>query len=212
VTVLIGFAGLKRSGKDTAAEALIRQGYHREAFADLVRGMLREFGLTEQELTEGKDKPIPWLPGKTPRDLLLSLGTAWGRKRVDENIWPTLMARRLDRLPADTPVVITDVRFENEADMIRARGGLIIHVQRETEPVWKRLWRRLTAHPSERGVKFKVGDHLVINSASKEDLWGWVNSIMMYERAKASGDIDQFIPQPHNLLRTTMKSEGKTHV
>lgn len=168
---LLGLAGYKGSGKDTAAEPLIAEGYTRMAFADFIREMLIPLGLTDNELTTGKDQPLHWLPDHTPRDLLISLGTGWGRKMVDPDLWVEAMRRKLQLHQLIGDVVITDVRFENEARMIREMGGTIIHVIREPEARWKRWLRRLTKHRSEWGVKYDPeADWMVPNQGTIEEL------------------------------------------
>lgn len=85
----------------------------------------------------------------SPRVMLQHLGTEWGREAADEDIWVNCMLRtakailngqQYDRRvgltgndPKATPttgVVVSDVRFKNELEAIRAAGGLLVRIQR----------------------------------------------------------------------------------
>lgn len=67
----------------------------------------------------------------TPRHALQTLGTDWGRACYDR-IWIDYALRRaaIFRELNLTLVVITDVRFVNEARAIREKGGHVWHVSR----------------------------------------------------------------------------------
>jgi len=87
---LIGLTGPAGSGKDTVARLLCEQhGFVQMAFADPLRAMLKAgLGLTDEELhrRDLKEAPLEWL-GKSPRQLLQTLGTEWGRQHVHPHLW-----------------------------------------------------------------------------------------------------------------------------
>lgn len=128
--MLIGLVGKARSGKDTAAEALVRAfGLEQYAFADPLKEMLEAvFG---DKFREGdRESPIPWL-GKSPRYLMQTLGTEWGRDLVHPDLWVLLAdGYRKAAEAKGTGMVISDVRFRNEADWIMSSGGLLIEILR----------------------------------------------------------------------------------
>jgi hypothetical protein len=114
-----------------------------------------------------KEAVIPWL-GKSPRQLLQSLGTEWGRDGVHPEIWIRITLERIrPELAAGLSCVITDVRFDNEAQAIIDAGGEVWRVAR---PGWRCLDAAAASHSSEAGV----GDHLVArtidNSGTLDDL------------------------------------------
>lgn len=135
---LIGLTGAAGSGKSTLAQYMHNQhGYHRVRFAsilkNMIRTMLRGAGVSDAEIEamiEGDLKEVPHaaLGGKTPRHAMQTLGTEWGRNLIDENLWTNLTGMYLDSLYPSVRVVIEDVRFENEATMIRQRGGKIVRM------------------------------------------------------------------------------------
>jgi hypothetical protein len=107
-----------------------------------------------------KEQPLDWL-GLSPRDLMLSLGHEWGRA-IDQDFWVKLMERNVSALLATgKSVVISDVRYPNEAEFVR-RIGSLVHIDRPDLP-------RLD-HESEAGVVFLPGDMAIANRGTFEDL------------------------------------------
>lgn len=164
---LIGIAGKAGSGKDTAGDYLQSSGaYSKLAFADPIRrGVSAIFDLhrTQMEHPE-KEHGLPEI-GRSPRQLMQTLGTEWGRNLVHPDLW-IILARAA--IHADwvrhMNVVVTDVRFENEADMVRKMGGVIWHIHRSGAGTPH-------AHISENGVQFHTGCDIVIsNNGSLQDL------------------------------------------
>jgi hypothetical protein len=92
---------------------------------------------------------------------------------LHEDFWIGIAAAKLERQLGSTfkksdkvpiKVIFDDVRFENEARMIRAYGGVIVSVQRPgyQKPV------EIAAHDSEQQVI--VSDHTLLNDGTIEDL------------------------------------------
>lgn len=156
--MIIGLTGKARSGKDTAAGIILQliPSATKYAFADpLKAGLKAALGLTDEEVYgELKDTVNP-LYGKTNREMLQTFGTDWGRDMVHKDVW-LLAAQRL--LPKGI-VVISDVRFENEADFIR-ENGVLIHISRTIRDSIDGI----QGHPSEAGISFKQGDVSVENN------------------------------------------------
>lgn len=173
--LIIALAGPARSGKDTVAQYLIeRHGFEAVAFADPLRAMLAEgFDLDDSHFHAHKEDPLPWL-GLSPRRLLQTLGTEWGRS-LHPDIWVLLMQRRLDDYagPEDR-IVITDVRFDNEADWVRQRGHLW-HIQRP-DPLRVGFSDTARAHASEAGVHKLPGDRLIYNDSTLEHLYAQIDT------------------------------------
>lgn len=150
--MLIGLAGLKRSGKDTFARALAtqaqRDGYATatSAFADKVReaaGIVYELAYFEFVNDNIKDEIDPrW--GITRRQMLINVGK--GQRQHDPDHWVKLWRLRhnsigqtvsIPRLsiwtsPITKPIlhIVTDVRRANEAAAIHDLGGIVVLIQR----------------------------------------------------------------------------------
>jgi hypothetical protein len=167
-TQIIGFTGLKGSGKDSAALPLVWQGYQLLKFADCLKGMLRTFflytGANDEmidRLIDGdlKETPCPALNGGTTRWAMQSLGTEWGRECIDPNLWTTSTIRRAFNYPL---VVISDVRFPNEAAAIQAVGGRVVRIARPGQIA--------ADHPSEKFVNSLDANITIQNDGTLAEL------------------------------------------
>lgn len=167
--LLIGLAGLKGAGKDTAAEWLCFHGYfERIALADPIKdGLAAMLGIDACAFSEPalKEVVIEWL-GCTPRHLMQTLGTEWGQRHVARDLWTRIAQHKIDtnnRMGvAAVPIVVTDIRFEHEADWIRKQGGRIWHIRRDIQAH--------DAHASELGIKGTQADVWIDNTGSLQQL------------------------------------------
>lgn len=166
---VIGLSGAMRSGKDTAATTLLEQGFVRVSFADKLRAFMYALdpliptGAGPQRLAKLVDVH-GWEACKNTypevRALLQRCGTDAGRKVLHENVWVDAVARTLP----DEPIVVTDVRFPNEADALRAAGGVIVRVTRPG------FTPGADAHPSETAMNGYLFDYEVKNDGTVRDL------------------------------------------
>lgn len=148
-------------GKDTAAAYLV--DYHRTefrsiAFADPIRAAMKViFGWDDSMFTQAKKNLVDPEFGISPRKAMQTLGTEWGRELINSDLWLILAGKRAEGILAgDFNVLITDTRFENEAQWIRKNGGMIIHLDRNVEKV--------ESHVSEQGIKFVDGIDIKIDN------------------------------------------------
>ncbi|WP_054917662.1 hypothetical protein [Pseudomonas sp. NBRC 111138] len=165
--ILIGLTGRARSGKTTAAEHLARTYLLEQyAFADPLRdGLMAIFNLDPTDFEgDRKELPLGWLD-RSPRQLMQSMGTEWARNTVHPDVWVKLAEQNLDymsnALGAVLGFVVSDVRFENEAELIRRRGGTVIHIIRPNA---------LTVNPhiSEAGIAANPADLTLPNYGTVE--------------------------------------------
>lgn len=158
---LIGISGAARSGKDTAADYLVKAfGFRKFSFAAPIKeGVKAMFGLTEDHVNGHLKEKILDDLGVSPRFLMQTLGTEWGRKIVHTDAWLIAAQRQLSLLKEKGVkfVVIPDVRFENEASFIRDNGGVMLHVSRDD-------CEQVLNHESENGVSLMPGDFQVANN------------------------------------------------
>ena len=197
--LLIGIIGRKGAGKDTVGERLVvRHAFVRAAFADPVKHVARDLWphLSVDQCwgpIEVKEA-IDALLGVTPRWILQRLGTEVGRQgdlsafeglgvsadRMREALtrqgvvpgpsaWVDafLAARRTQ----DT--VVTDVRFPNEANVLRAQGGAVIKI---VQPGFDTGIGN--DHPSEFEVDRCDYDYLLRNDRTLPELWGRVDVVL----------------------------------
>lgn len=176
---IIGLTGFKGAGKSTVAGIVEREiGAKRISFADPIRDMLR-IGLGIQPsdfLPENKEIVIPSL-GKSPRYLLQTLGTEWGRKMVGESLWRDLAHRRaITCIRAGVSVVFEDVRFDDEAELVLSMGGYVWEISREG--------CKGDNHISEKGISLGLISGTIANSDSMGSLNQLVKSLLQMKQEK----------------------------
>lgn len=155
--MIIGFAGAKRCGKDTATAYLLKKFKNAEQVMlaePLKLGLIAMFGFTWEQVNGiGYDREQPTEYGVSIREMLQTLGTEWGREMIHPDVWVKLQLKKMQEDPTKI-YVMSDVRFENEAALVREHGTLI-HIRAGVcvEDI----------HKSEKGVVFTDGDRELIN-------------------------------------------------
>lgn len=175
---VVAFTGRAGSGKTTAADQLVKRGWARVKFADPLKDMMRALlaasGMPADEIErriEGdlKEQPEPILRGRSPRYAMQTIGTEWGRDLICGDMWTGIAQARIQaHLQAGQSVVIDDCRFDNEADVVRALGGLIVELQARGGIAG--------THQSERGV---TADIVHQNDGSLAELLSWVDYVFV---------------------------------
>lgn len=157
--MIIGLTGGKGCGKSSVARIINRlYGYEHVSFAKPIKDMLRVLGLGDAELNDPTIKEIVLDEyGKSPREMMQSLGTEWGRMLVSGNVWISALRKQLD---PRKDYVIDDVRFDNEAIFVRERGA-VIHVERERDIDGD-------THISEAGISENLIDKKIRNISCYE--------------------------------------------
>lgn len=180
----IGLSGPAGSGKDTASDALVRHfSYERYAFADPLRKAVAAIlGCPVEMLKDRAFKEAKTALGVSPRRMMQTLGTEWGRQTIRDDMWLQVMAVQSLLSPR---VVIPDVRFDNEAEWILSSGGIVIQVDRPgCEPV--------EGHVSEAGVSKSLLTSRVVNDGDVPDLHRKVeNVVLSYVNGLGSMDAQQ---------------------
>ena len=173
--ILIGLTGRAQSGKDSVADYLeVQHGFIGMAFADPIKNAL--LAMFDEDIDDGRDKEavIDWI-GKSSRELMQTLGTEWGRQMIHEDVWVRCLERALDE-NLDTndphPIVLTDVRFENEARWVRQRGGTIWRIERPDA-------RAARAHSSEAGIPDDLVGLVIVNDGTLDRLHAKVNTALL---------------------------------
>lgn len=145
--MIVGLTGRSESGKDTVGSYLINvYGFVRFAFGDDVKEMLYRLNPTIFDLEETLPQPystgpwrlqtivdhIGWEAAKQQPEiarLLQTLSSECVRDMVGQDSWIRVLERRIwpanGRTAGVIDVVITGVRFTNEADAIRRWGGQV---------------------------------------------------------------------------------------
>lgn len=167
--MIIGLSGYAQSGKDEIAKILVEDyGFTRIAFADKIRELLYEMNPVVD--THYHLRPLVDAYGwdevkRRPqvREMLQNVGVG-ARKIFGERFWVhEAMKAMLDDPRPDLNYVITDVRFLNEADMIRANKGQIWRVKRPEV-------NAVNNHVSEHDLDGYKVDMILKNEGTLDDL------------------------------------------
>jgi hypothetical protein len=172
--MIIGLTGYAQSGKDTLAGMLIGlHKYDNRAFADPIRKLLYEMNplVKDEYRVKGIVDAYGWDKAKVDfpelRTLLQTLGVG-ARTVFNDQFW---VSQGLAGLSAGDKIVITDVRFPNEADAIKDLGGQIWRV--------KRLGiGAVNEHVSETAMEGYKVDQIFVNNGSIEDLMALLQARM----------------------------------
>jgi hypothetical protein len=171
--MIIGLSGYARSGKDTVAEILGQHGFERRAFADTLRNMLYALNpyigpFRTQEVVDSMGWEAAKVHYPELRVLLQRLGTEAGRDILGDNIWVDTTLSKL----GVGDFVLTDCRFQNEANAVKAAGGQVWRVVRPgCGPV--------NGHISEIAMDDYPHDAYIHNDGDLTDLVVLVNSLMV---------------------------------
>jgi hypothetical protein len=155
-----------------------RYDFSRVRLAEPIKRMARALGLTHDQVDGPlKEVPLDELCGKTPRYVMQTLGTEWGRRTIGEDIWVRVAEKEIRRLMSNgVSVVVDDVRFPDEAAMIKKLGGAMVRIENP-------FVTQSTAHESERHIFNIEVDYVIVNGGSIADLGlsveGVVSSLFM---------------------------------
>jgi hypothetical protein len=177
----IGLIGKARSGKDTAALHLVRtRAYTRLAFAD----PLKEMALSIDPLIPSVERihvrlstlirDVGWEYAKDtyPEVRRILQHTGQTVREYDDEFWLTAMRRKLNNAEAwNLPVVVSDVRYPNEADMLRSRGFRLVRIIRSTGTAVTMREARAAMHASETALDDFAADVTITNVGSVTDLY-----------------------------------------
>lgn len=189
---IIGVAGRKHEGKDTVGSILHRRWtwgpVTRMAFADPLKVMAAElYGLAHERFHgDEKETPLPEWDGLTPRVIMQRLGTEVART-IHPDTWVRHLLRRAEAWAAqfqdgDGPplVIVTDVRFLNEARHIIEAGGEVWRVVRTA------LDAPLDPHPSEAEIPYLPVHETLYNSFGFDHLETVVAAAISRHRHRAT--------------------------
>lgn len=139
---IIGICGRKFHGKDTIADYLVKNyGFTKVSLADpLKKGVQEIFGLTDDQLWGNQKEIVDSYWNISPREILQVVGTECFRNtfgkvfpHIGENFWTISLNRRIKKLieTGIKNIVIADIRFPNEQELIKQYNGILINVKRE---------------------------------------------------------------------------------
>lgn len=179
---LVGFCGLKGTGKTVAARHLVdTMGYTDVQFSGGLKAMLKAYleynDIEDTDIyMEGiyKNHKSKYFCNKSFRHAMQTLGTEWGREQIGKKFWIEAWQRKIDKLEL---VTASDVRFPEEVAAIKENGGIIIKILRP-----KHINQDF--HESESHISDISADHEVINDdlvVFKRNIARIVNKEFIYD-------------------------------
>lgn len=177
---LVGLLGTKGVGKDTVADYMVsRYNVEKRAFASPIKEACAILFQLPIGRFEGEDKEVcDAHQCLSPRQMMQLVGTDFFRDQVRQDFWIDHFKKWYAARDPSRPVVVTDVRFQNEVDVIKALGGMVVRITRPHEGSGRHTMSD-DAHITERGVAELQGVHATIeNVGSLEELHGKVNELM----------------------------------
>lgn len=174
--MIIGLTGYAQSGKDTVAKALISQhGFIRIAFADALRDFVYKANPMVDNLA-GEPKfvqeyvdTVGWDKAKQNpqiRRILQTTGLA-ARESFGADFW---VRQALKNVQLTDKIVVTDVRFLNEAEAIKN-----YRVDAEIWRVQRDGVNAVNGHISETQLDNYTFDRTIYNNGTVEELWSSVS-------------------------------------
>lgn len=183
--MLIGLLGNKGSGKSTVADYLVKtHGFIEKSFADPLKKACQELFLFDDQQVYGdinaKETPDARWFNCTPRKVLQFIGTDLLRNQIGtlipelgQDIFIHHFRLWYQSHSDEKNIVISDVRFQNEADLIVSLGGIIIRIDRNSN--------LSDIHESEMGVGNIKCDYVVANNSSIDSLCQKINQIIGFQ-------------------------------
>lgn len=172
--MIIGLIGKMRSGKSTVKDILVsKYDYKSVAFGDMLKltlSLIYNVPIQTFYSNEGKKKIVH--KNMTARELMQKFGDAV--RSIDWDSWNIPVENFIMSEPLKDHIVIDDVRFKSEANMIHKHGGILWKVIRDLVP----LKYDEAKHISETEQDEIVPDYSLDNSSSIEDLEIKVDSLL----------------------------------
>lgn len=141
--MLIGFSGKKGSGKSYFADYLVNHKlFIKLSFASPLKEITKIlFNLSDEDVKDPiKKELINPKFNASPRELMQWLGTDIMREEFNKkfnysgSIWIDSVKDKVKTLlDNNKDVVIDDVRFQNEVDMIHSLGGIVINLRNDLD-------------------------------------------------------------------------------
>ena len=168
MTTLIGITGRAGVGKDEVGRIIqeLEPGWEIKKFAGKLKqicGILCGVDPIKFEDQEFKKQMSPF--GMSYRELLQMVGTEGMRDTIDSDVWvKALFADFIstrwyfdygERIMIPPKWIVTDVRFPNEADAIKERGGYLIKVCRGVN-VTDNLWYDVYEYEKQKEFMYEL--------------------------------------------------------
>ena len=174
----IALTGKLRSGKDTVADMMIKDGFHQCKLSSGIAEIIQRYFSSD---CSASDKA-------KLRNHYTTIGQAL--RGLHEDVWIDhtwkLINQKWKYLGGkDLPIIVTDVRQQNEADFFREKGFLIVKIEADEDIRIQRAKEKDSDfdeselfHETELSVDNIKEDVLIINNGSLEELEEKVDNLL----------------------------------
>ena len=172
-TTIIALAGPMGSGKSEAIK-LLKNIATRDVI--LVKFAQPLYDIQEYIYDRVSDVHVRSSSFVKDRLLLQWLGTEWGRGTIDKDLWVKLWIAAVEDARRKDPsaiIVCDDCRFDNEAEVVKSIGGIIVKIS--TSRNGERIDTSRAAHASESGISDEFVHYIVENNGTLEEYQGQLN-------------------------------------
>lgn len=185
--IIVGITGKKFNGKDTLGNHLVsKYNYVRIAFADPLKEVIKTvFNFNDEQLYGESKEIIDEYWKVAPRTVMQYVGTDMFRNQIGKilpdigtNIWIEVIKRKILDIWKTNPnqrIVLTDLRFPNEINLIKELNGIIIRVKRNIE---KSEDEFVVIHESETYIDMFKVDYDFENNQSRDKLYEQFDKIL----------------------------------
>lgn len=187
--MIIGIVGFIGSGKGTVGAHLVKNhDFVATSFAKTLKDATAAVFNWPRDLLEGdtpesrewRERTDPWWSKKfgrpiTPRWVLQYIGTDVMRMHFNSNIWIWSVEKQI--IESGNNIVITDVRFQNEINLIKDLGGKIIWVRKEKLPDWYELARLAN---DTKSLEAPAANDEIVKMGIHPSEWAWVGCEVDY--------------------------------
>ncbi|QCG76075.1 structural protein [Pseudomonas phage vB_PaeM_PA5oct] len=186
--MIIGTLGFIGSGKNTVAKYLVENhNFIQDSFAAALKDLLSSTFSWDRTLLEGttpesrrwRETTDTWwatklgIPNFTPRYAMQYIGTDVLRMHFNDNLWILTLEKRLESfIQNNKNVVVSDVRFKNEYNMLKQYGTKFIYVE-NVIPEWYNIALDLNTSDYTDKEKQNIIENSSLNGVHISE-WDWV--------------------------------------
>jgi phosphomevalonate kinase len=131
--LIFGISGVARCGKDTLGKHLINK-LNKSGFPALNISFATELKRDLDPFLKEKLDISAFTENNSEKDIIRPMLVCWGTdtcRKIDPEYWIKKIEKQVrSSINNKIIVVITDVRYENEAKWIKENGGFLIHLSR----------------------------------------------------------------------------------
>jgi len=177
--MIIGVTGKKGAGKDTTAFYIQKTyHYHKMSLADPIKQACNIiFGWSNDVWEHGVKEIVDEEFGISPRQAAQHLGTNWAQielcdtfpkfsETTGRNLWANLLIKNAKKYDN---VVVADVRFLHEVELIRNHGGMILKIEGGD---------KTDTHISEMEMELIIPDFTINNDGDFNELYWQIDQVV----------------------------------